>query len=152
MTAGNDRGVNPPRPSSLGDRFDQVTAARGLSDHRWSLAAGYSKTYLAQLRSRAADDPAWVLPEKTAAGLAAAAAVSAEWLRYGRGSMDPAPTSGRQALIDQAARSASELAAAGDIEGARIAAITLNRLLGVDQRQVDDPDEHSHTRPAFKSG
>lgn len=159
MTVGNDSGVSPSRPSPLGDRIDKVCEARGLSDHRWSLAAGYSKTYMAQIRKRAADSADYELPEKTAAALAAAANVNAEWLRWGRGAMEgaasaPAPTASRQALIDNLARSASELSTVGDVEGARIAAESLVRLLGgASSRPLDvdeeAPEGESHQRRRF---
>lgn len=157
MTAGNDPAVSPSRPSPLGDRIDKVCEARGLSDHRWSLAAGYSKTYMAQIRKRAADSADYELPEKTAAALAAAANVNAEWLRWGRGVMEgaaPPPTASRQALIDTLARSASEFSTAGDLEGARIAAEALQRLLGQPSRVLEHDaeasPEESHQRRKFQ--
>lgn len=85
--------VPESRPSPLGNRFDEVCAARQMTARGWSLAAGQSERYLAVQRNRSADDPNYVLPEKAAAKLAEVAKVNPEWLRFGRGPRDVATTS-----------------------------------------------------------
>jgi len=85
--------VPESRPSPLGNRFDEVCAARQMTARGWSLAAGQSERYLAVQRNRSADDPSYVLPEKAAAKLAEVARVNPEWLRFGRGPRDVAATS-----------------------------------------------------------
>lgn len=135
------------RPSSLGDRIEQVCRAHNLNDRSWSLKAGLSEGYLATQRTRAADDPSFVLPEKSARKLAAVAKISVDWLRFGGGSMDAqeSASSPRQTLIDNLARSVSELTAAGDLDGARIAAASLAKLLGVEPEVATSPSATTAT-------
>ena len=146
--------MSDTRPSSLGDRIEQVCQAHNLNDRSWSLKAGLSEGYLATQRTRAADDPSFVLPEKSARKLAAVAKINVDWLRFGQGAMEgsaheTADATPRQALSDALARSVSELTAAGDIEGARIAASSLAKLLGVEPELAAPP---SATTPARKTG
>lgn len=124
--------VNTPRPSTLGDRLDEVMRVRGIKALPWSRKAGYSKDYVAVLRSRAAADPNYVMPEKAARQLAAAVNINMEWLRHGTGTMDEtaAPDSPRMRFMEALGRFAPELAAAGDLEAARVASVALNKLLG----------------------
>jgi len=68
--------MSDTRPSSLGDRIEQVCQAHNLNDRSWSLKAGLSEGYLATQRTRAADDPSFVLPEKSARKLAAVAKIN----------------------------------------------------------------------------
>lgn len=79
--------MSDTRPSSLGDRIEQVCQAHNLNDRSWSLKAGLSEGYLATQRTRAADDPSFVLPEKSARKLAAVAKINVDWLRFGQGAM-----------------------------------------------------------------
>jgi hypothetical protein len=143
--------MSDTRPSSLGDRIEQVCQAHNLNDRSWSLKAGLSEGYLATQRTRAADDPSFVLPEKSARKLAAVAKINVDWLRFGQGAMEgaheTAEASPRQALIDALARSVSELTAAGDIEGARIAASSLAKLLGVEPEVATSPSATTSTTP-----
>ena len=139
----------------LNERLDAVEAARGLSDRAWSLKAKLSDRYVHTQRMRFKADPSYVMPEKGAAKLAAAAHVSAEWLRFGRGEMEPSTTQApatnpRQPLVEQLARSVSELTASGDLEGARIALQSLNRLLGVEPEPAASPSTATVAIPAPK--
>lgn len=144
--------VKTPRPSPLGARFDEVTAATGLSDHRWAQAAGYSRNYVAVLRMRAADDPGYELPEKTARALADAANVDETWLRFGRGSRErrqptEAPTQ-PGALAGAAAPAAYQAAELAALEAFRWGICDpedLVALLAVLRGgEIVLPDEHEH--------
>lgn len=136
------------RPSLLGDRIEQVCKARNLTDRSWSLKAGLSEGYLATQRTRAADDPAFVLPEKSAKKLAQAVQVDAIWLRFGEGAMESgvppvAAPHPRKTLVDNLARAVSELTAVGDLRAARIAANSLADLL----REEPAPEPQSASLP-----
>jgi hypothetical protein len=141
-------GVNPPRPSALGDRFDEVMLARNIKGLPWSRLAGYSKDYVAVLRSRAAADPTYVLPEKAAKRLADAVKVSVEWLRFGRGTMESlaALPSPRMTHIHNTLQAIGEMVETGDIEGARISTVSLAKLLGV-ELPTAPPKETLASRP-----
>lgn len=124
---------------------------RRITARAWSLQAGLSERYLAVQRNRSADDPSYVLPEKPAARLAEVVNISVDWLRFGRGSMEtpaslPNP---RLTLIHDTLRALGEMVTAGDLEGARIALQSLNRLLGVEPELAVSP---SATTPARKTG
>ncbi len=164
VTTGNVEDVADGSESTLAERIDEVCALRNFSPREWCLRAKLSESYLAAYRNRAKSGAIQRLPEVGAEKLAKVAEVSPEWLRFGRGPRDltavptvapaPAPSS-RQALIDSLARSASELSLAGDVEGARIAAESLVRLLGgAPSRPLASDEEalehESHQRRRFE--
>jgi hypothetical protein len=146
--------VSDSRPSPLGNRFDEVCRVRGITARAWSLQAGFSERYLAVQRNRSADDPSYVLPEKPAARLAAAVNISVDWLRFGRGSMEiPTPLPNpRLTLIHDTLRALGEMVTAGDLEGARIALQSLNRLLGVEPEVATSPSTVTSPSAARKAG
>lgn len=75
-------------PNTLAARIETVCGRRGFSERAWCKAAGLSEGYLATQRAREVDE-GYVLPEKAALRLAAAANVYVEWLRFGQGPMAP---------------------------------------------------------------
>lgn len=74
--------------NTLAARIELVCGRRGFSERAWCKAAGLSQGYLATQRAREAED-GYVLPEKAALRLAAAANLRVEWLRFGQGPMAP---------------------------------------------------------------
>lgn len=145
------------------DRIDTVARLRALSDRGWSLRANLSERYITVQRARASEDPAYVLPERGAAKLAAAANVSPAWLRFGEGAMEltapssPVANAGpRNSLIETLARSIADMTAAGDLDGARSSTELLSKLLNpqpaaarVLEHDEEAPEGESHQRRAF---
>ena len=137
---------------TLIERLDRVCAERGLSDRGWSFKAELSGQYVHTLRVRAGLDPSYRIPEKGAEKLARAANVSADWLRFGRGTMDgtsttsntpstPSTTSNvRQQFIDMLGRFVGELYAAGEKDAAGGAATLLAQLTNGPARAPETVD------------
>lgn len=144
----------------LEERVKEVCELRGFrSPAAWSKKAGLSPGYLATYLSRKVR-----LPEGGAQQLAEAAGVNASWLRDGKGPREGEPSSAvqstppgaRQTLVRQLAQNVADLTAAGDLDGARIIAESLARLLGqgtsprVLEHDADAPPEESHQRRKFQ--
>ena len=128
--------VTDKRPSPLGNRFDEVCRVRGISARAWSLEAGLSERYLAVQRNRSADEPSYTLPEDAAAKLAEVARVSVEWLRFGKGTMEPSPpvSDARKALLEDLSRHVGALLAADDMVAARKVSELLAELIALSAR------------------
>lgn len=133
--------VSDKRPSPLGNRFDEVCRVRGISARAWSLEAGLSERYLAVQRNRSADEPSYTLPEDAAAKLAEVARVSVDWLRFGRGTMEPSPpvSDARKALLEDLSRHVGALIAADDLVVARKVSELLSELIAMSARPYVEP-------------
>ncbi len=138
--------VTDKRPSPLGNRFDEVCRVRGISARAWSLEAGLSERYLAVQRNRSADEPSYTLPEDAAAKLAEVARVSVDWLRFGRGTMEPAPpvSDARKALLEDLSRHVGHLIGAGDMVVARRVSELLAELIALSARADPVPARSVH--------